>query len=81
MNTPDLNLPEWQCLLRCARGQRVSDCGLATLARLEQLGLMIRAGTGHHLVTARGLQLLEQAASPAPRAQRVLADGTAQAAV
>lgn len=68
MNTLDLKLPEWQCLLRCARGQRVSDCGLATLARLEQLGLLIRAGTGRHLVTPRGLHLLEQATRPAPRA-------------
>ncbi|HEY0917329.1 MAG TPA: hypothetical protein VGE22_20785 [Solimonas sp.] len=65
MDHPYLQLPEWQCLLRAARGASVSDAGLPVLARLQQLGLLIRAGSGRHLVTARGLQLLQQPAQAA----------------
>ena len=68
MDTSKLKLPEWQCLLRCARGERVSDCSLATLARLEQLGLLMRAGIGRHLVTAQGLRLLEEEAAATAQA-------------
>ncbi|PPE74916.1 hypothetical protein C3942_04360 [Solimonas fluminis] len=67
MDTQYLQLPEWHCLLRAARGASVSDAGLAVLARLERLGLLMRAGSGRHLVTSRGLQLLERSA-PSARA-------------
>jgi hypothetical protein len=65
MDNPYLQPPEWHCLLRAARGASVSDAGLAVLARLQQLGLLMRAGAGRHLVTSRGLQLLEQSGATA----------------
>ena len=68
MDTSKLKLPEWQCLLRAARGERVADCSLATLARLEHFGLLMRAGAGYHVVTSLGLRLLQEEAAAAAQA-------------
>jgi hypothetical protein len=61
MNDPQLlNTEEWRCLERFARDQQDTGASLETLARLEELGLLMRGWGPSFVVTARGEALLRE---------------------
>ena len=53
-----LNEEEWRCLECFARDQQNTGASLDTLAKLEELGLLMRAWGPTYVVTAKGEALL-----------------------
>ena len=58
MDQHGLSDEEWGCLERYARDQQDTAASLDVLARLEQLGLLMRAWGPNYVVTTRGEALL-----------------------
>ncbi|HWY24521.1 MAG TPA: hypothetical protein VNX47_06360 [Nevskia sp.] len=63
MDHHGLNDEEWRCLERFTRDQHNTEASLDVLAKLEQLGLLMRAWGPTYVVTARGEALLRESRS------------------
>lgn len=55
-----LSQEEWRCLERFARDRQDTAASLETLAKLEQLGLLMRGWGPSFVVTAKGEALLRE---------------------
>jgi hypothetical protein len=55
---------EWRCLEAYAQDRQDVPASLEVLARLEQLGLLMRGWNHSHFVTARGEAFLRGEAQP-----------------
>lgn len=54
-----LSLEEWACLREAAHGRPLSQWPTAILARLEQLGLLMRGWGSAYVLTAAGEAALQ----------------------
>lgn len=60
MDDYGLTEEEWRCLERFAQDRQDTAASLDVLARLEQLGLLMRGWGPTYVVTARGEALLRE---------------------
>ncbi|HZR35418.1 MAG TPA: hypothetical protein VFA75_08565 [Nevskia sp.] len=67
MDQHGLSDEEWLCLERYARDRQDTGASLEVLARLEQLGLLMRGWGPTYVVTARGEALLREGRTQARR--------------
>jgi len=67
MDRHGLNDEEWLCLEQYASDRQDTAASLDVLAKLEQLGLLMRGWGPRYVVTARGEALLSEGRTQARR--------------